>query len=102
MNRAVPVTELSRNAARWFAEARDGPMPVSNRGRVAGYLVGTEEYEAFRRFRENRRVFATRDLSAYEIDRIATQEMDARHAHLDALMDGRKARRAIRTSNLCR
>jgi hypothetical protein len=40
-----------------------------------------------KRFRESRRTFATAELSEENVERIRASRMDARHAHLDKLLD---------------
>jgi hypothetical protein len=48
---------------------------------------GPDEDEEFKRFRDQRRSFATEELSDDKIKAIAESRMDTRHAHLDALLD---------------
>jgi hypothetical protein len=62
-------------------------VAVSSHGQVTGYFVGPDDYEAFKRFREQRHSFATEELSDEKIKAIAGARMDPRHAHLDALLD---------------
>jgi len=67
--------------------AQREPVAVSSHGRITGYFVGPDGYEAFRRFQESRRSFATADLSEAKAQAIGASRMDKRHAHLDALLD---------------
>lgn len=83
----VPASEFTRNFGRYRMLAQREAVPVSSHGRVTGYFVGPDEYEAFSRFREQRQSFATADLSDEKVERIAGSRMDPRHAHLDALLD---------------
>ena len=54
---------------------------------MTGYFVAPDGYEAFQRYRESRRGFAIADLTSDEVNAIAASRMDARHDHLNALLD---------------
>ena len=62
MATTVPPSEFTRNFGRGRIRAQRGPMAVSSHGQIAGYFIGPDEYEAFKRFQESRRIFATSDL----------------------------------------
>jgi hypothetical protein len=84
----VPASEFTRNFGRYRMQAQRAPVPVSSHGHVTGYFIGPSEYEAFLRFQQNaRRSFATVDLPEEKIQAIGHARMDARHAHLDAMLD---------------
>jgi hypothetical protein len=87
MATTVPASEFTRNFGRYRMLAQREAVAVSSHGRVTGYFVGPDDYEAFKRFREQRHSFATEDLSDEKIKAIAGSRMDPRHAHLDALLD---------------
>ena len=89
MNRpeTVPASEFTRNFGRYRMRAQREPVAVSSHGQITGYFVGPEEYEEFKRFRENRRSFATVDLPEEKVEAIRSSRMDPRHAHLDKLLD---------------
>jgi PHD/YefM family antitoxin component YafN of YafNO toxin-antitoxin module len=87
MATAVPASEFTRNFGRYRMQAQRAPVAVSSHGQITGYFIGPDEYEAFRRFRESRRSFATADLPDEKVKTIGASRMDARHAHLDALLD---------------
>jgi hypothetical protein len=84
---AVPASEFTRNFGRYRARAQHEAVPVSSHGRVTGYFVGLEEYEEFKRFRDNRRSFATAELPEEKVEAIRASRMDERHAHLDEMLD---------------
>ena len=84
---AVPAAEFTRNFGRYRMQAQREAVAVSSHGRITGYFVGSEEYEEFKRFRESRRSFATTELSEEQVEAIRRSRMDARHAHLDKLLD---------------
>jgi hypothetical protein len=42
--------------------AQRQPIAVTSHGQITGYFIGPAEYEEFRRFRANRRSFATVEL----------------------------------------
>ncbi len=87
MTATVPASEFTRNFGRYRMLAQREAVAVSSHGQVTGYFVGPDDYEAFKRFREQRHSFATTDLSDDELKAIAESRMDPRHAHLDALLD---------------
>lgn len=87
MANIVPASEFARNFGRYKMQAQREAVPVSSNGTLAGYFVAPEEYEELRKLRGARRRFLTAELSDDEVERIASSTMDARHAHLDALMD---------------
>ena len=83
----VPASEFTRNFGRYRMRAQREPVAVSSHGQITGYFVGPEEYEEFKRFRESRHSFATRDLPEEKVEAIRGSRMDPRHAHLDKLLD---------------
>ena len=83
----VPASDFTRNFGRYRMQAQREAVAVSSHGQITGYFVGPDEYEELKRFREQRRSFATEDLSVEAIKAIAGSRMDSRHAHLDALLD---------------
>ncbi len=87
MSETVPASEFTRNFGRYRMRAQREAVAVSSHGQITGYFVGPEEYEEFRRYRENRHSFATADLPAEKVAAIGASRMDARHNHLDALLD---------------
>ena len=83
----VPASEFTRNFGRYRMRAQREPVAVSSHGQITGYFVGPDEYEEFKRFRESRRSFATAELPEEKVEVIRSSRMDARHAHLDKLLD---------------
>ena len=83
----VPASEFSRKFGRYCMLAQRQAVAVSSHGHIAGYFVAAEEYEAFKRYQDGRRSFATADLPPDKLAAIAAVRMDERHAHLDALLD---------------
>ena len=83
----IPASEFTRNFGRYRMIAQREPIAVSSHGTVTGYFVAPEDYEAFKKFRQHRRSFATRELSQEKVDAISASRVDPRHAHLDALLD---------------
>ena len=67
--------------------AQRQPVAVTSHGRTTGYFIAAEDYEAFKRFKDDRRSFATAELSEEKANAISASRMDARHAHLDAMLD---------------
>ena len=87
MSATVPASEFTRNFGRYRMLAQREAVAVSSHGQVTGYFVGPNDYEAFKRFQEQRHSFSTEDLSDKQLKAIAESRMDPRHAHLDALLD---------------
>jgi hypothetical protein len=87
MATAVPASEFTRNFGRYRMQAQRAAVAVSSHGQITGYFVGPDEYEEFKRYKESRRSFATADLPEEKVKAIGESRMDARHAHLDAVLD---------------
>jgi hypothetical protein len=83
----VPASEFTRNFGRYRMRAQREVVAVSSHGRITGYFVGPDEYEEFKRFQESRRSFATAELPEEKVEAIGTSRMDARHAHLNDMLD---------------
>lgn len=87
MTTTIPASEFTRNFGHYRMVAQRETVAVSSHGRITGYFVSPEEYEAFQRFKAQRSSFATVDLSADEVAAIGATRMDPRHDHLNALLD---------------
>ena len=85
--KTVPASEFTRKFGHYRMQAQRMAVPVSSHGQVTGYFVGPVEYEEFRRFRDQRRSFATADLSEERINAISESRMDPRHAALNAILE---------------
>jgi PHD/YefM family antitoxin component YafN of YafNO toxin-antitoxin module len=87
MEHVIPASEFTRNFGRYQMLAQREPVAVTSHGRTTGYFIAAEDYEAFRRFKESRRSFATVELSEEKAKAISASRMHERHAHLDAMLD---------------
>jgi len=87
MEHVIPASEFTRNFGRYQMLAQRDPVAVTSHGRTTGYFIAAEDYEAFKRFRDQRRSFATIELPDDKAAAISASRMDARHAHLDAMLD---------------
>jgi PHD/YefM family antitoxin component YafN of YafNO toxin-antitoxin module len=87
MEHVIPASEFTRNFGRYQMLAQREPVAVTSHGRTTGYFIAAEDYEAFKRFKESRRSFATVDLSEEKVRAISSSRMDERHAHLDTMLD---------------
>jgi len=85
--KTVAASEFTRNFGRYRMRAQREAVAVSSHGQITGYFVGADEYEEFKRFRESRRSFATAELPEEKVKAIGASRMDARHKHLDKLLD---------------
>ena len=87
MERTVPTSEFTRNFGRYQMLAQWEPVVVTSHGRTTGYFIAADDYEAFKRFRESRQSLATGELPEKKANAISASRMDARHDHLDAVLD---------------
>ncbi len=87
MGHVIPASEFTRNFGRYQMLAQREPVAVTSHGRTTGYFIAAEDYEAFLRFKESRRSFATVELSDDKANAISASRMEAKHAHLDAMLD---------------
>jgi len=87
MSDAVPASEFTRNFGRYRMAAQRAPVAVSSHGHITGYFLSPDEYENFLLYKNNRRSFATADLSEEQMRLIMESRMDPRHDHLNALLD---------------
>jgi hypothetical protein len=86
----VPASEFARNFGRYRMLAQREAVAVSSHGSITGYFVAPDEYEEFRRFKQqHRRSFATAELSDERAQAIGSSRMDERHAHLDAVLESK-------------
>ena len=84
----VTATDFVRNFARYQHEAHREPVAVTSHGRTTGYFVSPEDYAEFQELRAKaRQVLPVGRLPDDVVNALRSTEMDARHAHLDALMD---------------
>ena len=90
MGKTVPASEFTRNCGRYRMQAQREAVAVSSHGSITGYFVAPDEYEEFRRFRQRRRSFATAELPDDKAQAIGASRMDARHAHLDTMLEPKK------------
>jgi PHD/YefM family antitoxin component YafN of YafNO toxin-antitoxin module len=87
MGHVIPASEFTRNFGRYQMLAQREPVAVTSHGRTTGYFIAADDYEDFKRFKESLRSFATAELSEEKANAISASRMDARHAHLDAMLD---------------
>ena len=87
MAEIVPAAEFARNFGRYKLQAQREAVPLSSNGTLAGYFVAPHDYEELLMFKGMRRRFQTGELTDDMIEQIAATRMDARHDHLDKLLD---------------
>lgn len=84
----VPATEFSKNFGRYRDMAQRETVAVTSHERITGYFVSSNDYEEFMRIKSMLpKTYATHELSEETIRAIATSKMDARHNHLNSLLD---------------
>jgi cell division protein FtsZ len=65
-------------------QAQREPVAVSSQGQIAGYFVGPEQYEEFKRFRESRQSVATTEISGGKMS--VTFSTDRRYANMSSFI----------------
>jgi PHD/YefM family antitoxin component YafN of YafNO toxin-antitoxin module len=85
----VPASEFTKNFGRYKMRAQREAVAVSSHGQIAGYFVAAHEYEELLKLKDNRRSFATTDLSDDEVKAITSSRMDPRHDHLNEMLDSK-------------
>ncbi len=84
----VPASEFSKNFGRYREMAQREPIAVTSHERVTGYFVSSAEYEEYVRLKSMLpKAYAVEELSQETIQAIAASRMDARHDHLNSLLD---------------
>jgi len=86
--KTVPATEFSKNFGRYRELVQREPIAVTSHERVTGYFVSSTEYEEYLRLKSLMpKAYAVEELSEETIRAIAASKMDARHDHLNSLLD---------------
>lgn len=86
--KTVPASEFSKNFGRYRELAQREPIAVTSHERVTGYFVSSAEYEEYVRMKSLMpKAYAIEELSEETIRAIAASKMDARHNHLNSLLD---------------
>lgn len=84
----VPASEFSKNFGRYREVAQREPVAVTSHDRVTGYFVSAADYEFYLRMKAQMpKSFAVEELSEDTIQAIAMVRMDAKHDHLNTLLD---------------
>ena len=92
--KSASASDFARNFGRYRVQAQRAPIPISNHGEVTGYFVSKADYDAMiARLSAatqpglNQRSHALGDLSPDILNAIANSRMDAKHDHLNDLLD---------------
>jgi len=84
----VPATEFSKNFGRYRDMVQRETVAVTSHERVTGYFVSSNDYDEFVRIKAMMpKSYAVEELSEATIQAIAASKMDARHNHLNSLLD---------------
>lgn len=84
----VAATEFARNFGRYRQEAQRAPVAVIAHNHVAGYFLSAHDYAEYQRLKAlEPRSEGVEDLTDADLRALAASRMDARHDHLNALMD---------------
>ena len=87
MSQTVPAAEFARNFGRYKLQAQRETVPVTSNGALVGYFVSPDVYDEFQKLKSLRQRSRLPELSDEQADRIASARMDARHDHLNDLLD---------------
>ena len=84
----VTASEFSKNFGRYREAAQREPVAVTSHNRITGYFISGPDYEAYLRMKALQpKAYAVSELSEQTIQAIASSTMDARHNHLNSLLD---------------
>ena len=84
----VAATEFSKNFGKYREAVQRESVAVTSHERVTGYFVSAVEYEEYQRLKSREaKAYAIEELSEETLKAIAASHMDARHEHLNALLD---------------
>jgi PHD/YefM family antitoxin component YafN of YafNO toxin-antitoxin module len=84
----VAATEFSKNFGRYREMVQREAVAVTSHDRVTGYFVSSAEYEAYLQLKAQLPVaYGVEELTQETMQAIAACQMDARHGHLNSLMD---------------
>lgn len=98
MSESIPASEFVRNFGVYRMRAQREAVAVSSHGQITGYFVSAEEFEAFQRYKAQRRSFSAQELEPGKIEAIANARMHRRHGHLNALLENKIVKRRTRTT----
>lgn len=84
----VPSTEIAKRFSQYRQAAQREPVGVTHYNRVTEVLISKHDYDEYVRLKSlATRALRVEDLSDEAIAAFEMAEMDARHDHLNALMD---------------
>ncbi len=84
----VPSTEIAKRFSQYRQAAQREPVGVTHYNRVTEVLMSKQDYDEYMRLKSlATRALWVEQLSDEALAALETTEMDARHTHLDALMD---------------
>jgi PHD/YefM family antitoxin component YafN of YafNO toxin-antitoxin module len=84
----VTATGFAKNFGRYREAAQREPIAITSHGRISGYFISPHEYAELERLRAyERRVYRIEDLPDDVADAISAASVDAKHDHLNRLLD---------------
>ncbi len=81
----VSATDFVKNFGQYKERVQREVIAITSHGRTSGYFVSEHEYMLLKA--HSRHSYHVSELPKETIDGIAKAQMDARHDHLNALMD---------------
>ena len=86
--RTVPSTEFAKNFGRYRDLVQREPVAVTSHDRISGYFISGVEYEAFLKLKPYLPTsYAVESLPDDSLQALTNNRMDARHNHLDRLLE---------------
>jgi PHD/YefM family antitoxin component YafN of YafNO toxin-antitoxin module len=84
----VKATEFAKNFGHYKQLAQREPVEITSHDRLAGYLISAADFDEYRRLRaRQRQVYRLSEIPRDILADILQSEVDAKHAHLDGLLE---------------
>jgi PHD/YefM family antitoxin component YafN of YafNO toxin-antitoxin module len=81
------ASQFARSFAEIQLRAQKQPVAVKNHGRITGYFVSKDEFDALQKLKALRgRARGVDELTKAELRKLAKMDMDPRHTRLDRLL----------------
>ncbi|KAF0111007.1 MAG: prevent-host-death family protein [Hyphomonadaceae bacterium] len=82
------ASDFSKKFGQYREIVQREPIAVTSHDRVSGYFISAIEYEEFSRLKSMMpKAYAVEELDDDTLNAIMASEMDARHDHLNKLME---------------
>ena len=86
--KTAPATDFAKNFGRYRDLVQRETIAVTSHGRVTDYFVSSAEYEDYLLVKSMMpKPYAAEELSEATLRALVARKMDARHGHLNSLLD---------------